>query len=158
MSEHIQILANEGYEAEINSYLDGAEYQQSFGENTVPFQRISTEDGRSQLAFNRHLSLAQGFAASDSIQSASSLVASVATNSVPSNWNSTTQRSNRIGATAGTTEATGKRFRIVVQAQSAGGRQRTPNASYLVSGKDMTSQLGYIHRRGGRIVSITEVI
>lgn len=158
VSEHIQILANEGYEAEINSYLDGAEYQQSFGENTVPFQRISTEDGRSQLAFNRHLSLAQGFAASDSIQSASSLVASVATNSVPSNWNSTTQRSNRIGATAGTTEATGKRFRIVVQAQSAGGRQRTANASYLVSGKDMTSQLGYIHRRGGRIVSITEVI
>ena len=158
VSEHIQILANEGYEAEINSYLDGSEYQENFGENTVPFQRIGTEAGRSQLAFNRHLSLAQGFAASDSTQSASSLVASVATNSVPSNWSTTTQRSNRIGATAGTSEATSKRYRIVVQAQRAGGRQRTPNASYLVSGNDMTTQLGYIHRRGGRIVSITEVI
>jgi len=158
VSEHIQRLANEGYEAEINSYLDSAEYQQNFGESTIPYVRIQTEEGRSQLAFNRHLSLVQGFAASDTVQSASTLVSSVATNSVPSNWNTTTQRSNRIGAVAGTTEPTGKRYRIVVQAQPAGGRQRTPNASYLVSGKDMTSQLGYIHRRGGRIVSITEVI
>jgi len=158
VSEHIQRLANDGYEAEINSYLDSPEYQQTFGEDTIPYQRIATEAGRSQVAFNRHLSLSQGYAASDTVQSASSLVASVATNSVPSNWNSTTQRINRVAAASGTTEATGKRYRIVVQAQPAGGRQRTPNASYLVSGKDMTSQLGYIHRRGGRIVSITEVM
>ena len=158
VSEHIQRLANEGYEAEINSYLDCAEYQQTFGEETIPYQRIATEVGRSQVAFNRHLSLSQGYAASDTVQSASSLVASVATNGVPGNWNSTTQRINRVAAASGTTEPTGKRYRIVVQAQPAGGRQRTPNASYLVSGKDMTSQLGYIHRRGGRIVSITEVM
>jgi phycoerythrin-associated linker protein len=158
VSEHIQRLATHGYEAEINSYVDSAEYQQTFGEDTIPYQRIATEAGRSQVAFNRHLSLAQGYAASDTVQSASSLVASVATNGVPSNWNSTTQRINRVAAASGTTEPTGKRYRIVVQAQPAGGRQRTPNASYLVSGKDMTSQLGYIHRRGGRIVSITEVI
>ena len=158
VSEHIQRLANEGYEAEINSYLDSSEYQSAFGEDTIPFQRVSTENGRAQVAFNRNLALSQGYASSDTIQSSSTLVASVATNSAPSNWNSTTQRINRIGAASGTTEATGKRYRIVVQAQPAGGRQRTPNASYLVSGKDMTTQLGYIHRRGGRIVSITEVI
>jgi len=158
VSEHIQRLANEGYEAEINSYLDSTEYQQTFGEETIPYQRIATEAGRSQVAFNRHLALSQGYAASDTVQSASSLVASVATNGVPSNWNSTTQRINRVAAFSGSTEPTGKRYRIVVHAQPAGGRQRTPNASYLVSGKDMTSQLGYIHRRGGRIVSITEVM
>ena len=158
VSEHIQRLANEGYEAEINSYLDGSEYQEAFGEYTIPFQRVSTENGRSQVAFNRNLALSQGYASSDTVQTSSTLVTSVATNSSPNNWNSTTQRINRIGAASGTTEPTGKRYRIVVQAQPAGGRQRTPNASYLVSGKDMTSQLGYIHRRGGRIVSITEVI
>jgi phycoerythrin-associated linker protein len=158
VSEHIQRLANEGYEAEINSYLACSEYQETFGENTIPFQRVSTENGRSQVAFNRNLALTQGYASSDTIQSSSTLVASVATNTSPGNWNSTTQRINRIGAVSGTTEPTGKRYRIVVQAQPAGGRQRTPNASYLVSGKDMTTQLGYIHRRGGRIVSITEVI
>jgi len=158
VSEHIQRLANDGYEAEINSYIDSDEYQNLFGENTIPFARISSEQGRSQLAFNRHLSLAGGYASSDTVQSASNLVMSVATNSVPSNWSNTTQRINRIGANAGTTEPTGKRYRIVVQAQPAGGRQRTPNATYLVSGKDMTSQLGYVHRRGGRILSITEVL
>ena len=158
VSEHIQRLANEGYEAEINSYIDSDEYQNLFGENTIPFARISSEQGRSQLAFNRHLLLAGGYASSDTVQSASNLVMSVATNTVPSNWSNTSQRINRIGANAGTTEPTGKRYRIVVQAQPAGGRQRTPNATYLVSGKDMTSQLGYVHRRGGRILSITEVL
>ncbi|MFM7754532.1 MAG: phycobilisome rod-core linker polypeptide, partial [Cyanobium sp.] len=158
VSEHIQRLANDGYEAEINSYIDSDEYQNLFGENTIPFARISSEQGRSQLAFNRHLSLAGGYASSDTVQSASNLVMSVATNTVPINWSNTTQRINRIGANAGTTEPTGKRYRIVVQAQPAGGRQRTPNATYLVSGKDMTSQLGYVHRRGGRILSITEVL
>jgi phycoerythrin-associated linker protein len=158
LSEHIQILANDGYEAEINSYLDSAEYQSTFGEDTVPYMRILTEQGRSQLAFNRHLSLAEGFAASDAVMNSSSLVTSVATNSVPSGWRTTTTRANRNGAVAGSPSATTKRFRIVVNAQPRGGRQRTPNASYLVSGKDMSSQMKYIHARGGRIVSITEVM
>ena len=158
LSEHIQILANDGYEAEINSYLDSTEYQSTFGEDTVPYMRILTEQGRSQLAFNRHLSLAEGFAASDSVLNSSSLVTSVATNSVPSGWRTTTTRINRNGAVAGSPSATTKRFRIVVNAQPRGGRQRTPNASYLVSGKDMSSQMKYIHARGGRIVSITEVM
>ena len=80
------------------------------------------------------------------------------TKTVPSGWRTTTVRSNRNSAIAGSPDPTKRRFRIVVQAQPAGGRQRTPNASYLVSGKDMTSQMKYIHRRGGRIVSITEVM
>ena len=158
LSHHIQILATDGYEAEINSYIDSSEYQDTFGENVVPYMRILTEMGRPQLAFNRHLSLAEGYASSDSVSNASSLVTSVATKSVPSGWRTTTVRVNRNGAVAGSPSATTKRFRIVVQAQPAGGRQRTPNASYLVSGKDISSQLKYIHSRGGRIASITEVM
>ena len=76
LSEHIQILANDGYEAEINSYLDSAEYQNTFGEDTVPYMRILTEEGRAQVAFNRHLSLAEGFAASDAVLNSASLVTS----------------------------------------------------------------------------------
>ena len=41
-------------------------------------------------------------------------------------------------------------------------RQRVPPThsrnSYVVSGKDMSSQMKYIHARGGKIVSITEVM
>ncbi|MEL0171672.1 MAG: phycobilisome rod-core linker polypeptide, partial [Synechococcus sp.] len=157
VGEHLDRLAVHGYEAEINSLIDCSEYQQQFGENTVPYARLATEAGRAQVNFNRALSLAQGYAASDTVQDASSLVQSLATNAAPANWNTTTNRINRVAVASGGSDATTKRFRIVVQAQPAGGRQRTPNASYLVSGNDISSQLGYIHRRGGRIVSITEV-
>lgn len=157
VGEHLDRLAVHGYEAEINSLIDCSEYQQQFGENTIPFARLATEAGRAQVNFNRALSLAQGYAASDTVQDASSLVQSLATNAAPANWNTTTKRINRVAVASGGSDATTKRFRIVVQAQPAGGRQRTPNASYLVSGNDISSQLGYIHRRGGRIVSITEV-
>jgi phycoerythrin-associated linker protein len=157
VSEHIQRLANEGYEAEINSYIDGAEYQEVFGEQTVPFARIQTENGRDQIGFNRHLALVQGYSSSDTVQSSSSLVNSLGAKALPNGWSTTTLRINRRGAFSGSADPTTKRFRIAVQAQPAGGRQRTPNASYLVSGKDMTTQLAYIHRRGGRIISITEV-
>ena len=157
MSEHLQRLAIHGYDAEINSYVDSEEYQNTFGENTVPYLRVATENGREQVSFNRHIALVQGYAASDTIQCASSLLNSVATRSAPTNWKNTTVRINRLAAASGSADPTSKRFRIVVNAQPAGGRQRNPNASYVVSGSDITSQLGYIHRRGGRIISVTEI-
>ena len=158
ISEHTRILAEGGYDAEIASYVDCEEYQSTFGEDTVPFARILSENGRSQVAFNRHLKLAEGFAASDTVQASSSLVRSVATGMVPGGWSSTTTRINRTGTQSGAPDPTKKRFRIVVGAQAARGRQRTAGNTYLVSGKDMSSQMKYIHARGGKIVSITEVM
>ena len=158
ISEHTKILADGGYDAEIASYVDCEEYQSTFGEDTVPFARILSENGRSQVAFNRHLKLAEGFAASDTVQTSSSLVRSVATGMVPGGWSSTTTRINRTGTQSGAPDPTKKRFRIVVGAQAARGRQRTAGNTYLVSGKDMSSQMKYIHARGGKIVSITEVM
>ncbi|MDA7431369.1 phycobilisome rod-core linker polypeptide [Synechococcus sp. AH-601-O20] len=158
ISLHTKILAESGYDAEIASYVDCEEYQSTFGEDTVPFARILSENGRSQVAFNRHLKLAEGFAASDTVQTSSSLVTSVATGTVPGGWSSTTTRINRTGTQSGAADPTKKRFRIVVGAQAARGRQRTAGNTYLVSGKDMSSQMKYIHARGGKIVSITEVM
>ena len=158
ISEHTKILAEGGYEAEISSYVDSEEYQSTFGEDTVPFARILSENGRSQVAFNRHLKLAEGFASSDTVLTSSSLVTSVATGMVPGGWSSTTTRINRTGTQSGAADPTKKRFRIVVAAQAARNRQRTAGNTYLVSGKDMSSQMKYIHARGGKIVSITEVM
>ncbi len=39
ISEHVQILATGGFEAEINSYIDSDEYLQAFGNDQVPAQR-----------------------------------------------------------------------------------------------------------------------
>ena len=38
-SFHVELYNSEGYEAEINSYIDSAEYQENFGENIVPYYR-----------------------------------------------------------------------------------------------------------------------
>ncbi len=158
ISEHTKILAESGYEAEICSYVDSVEYQTTFGEDTVPYARILSENGRSQVGFNRHLKLAEGYAASDTVQTGSSLVTSVATGTVPGGWSSTTTRINRTGTQSGSPDPTKKRFRIVVGTQTARSRQRTAGSTYLVSGKDMSSQMKYIHSRGGKILSITEVM
>ena len=39
IAEHVATYNQEGYEAEINSYLDSDEYIRSFGENVVPYPR-----------------------------------------------------------------------------------------------------------------------
>ena len=158
ISEHTKILAEGGYEAEISSYVDSAEYQNTFGEDTVPVARLLTESGRSQVDFIRQLSLAEGYAASDTVLGSSALVSSVATGLAPSGWSKTTSRANRTGTQSGAPDPTKKRFRIVVASQAARSRQRTAGNSYVVSGKDMSSQMKYIHARGGKIVSITEVM
>lgn len=39
VSEHVQIIANEGFEAEINSYIDSPEYTEAFGDDYAPYVR-----------------------------------------------------------------------------------------------------------------------
>lgn len=39
-SEHVQRIINEGYEAEINSYIDSEEYEEAFGNDFVPYSRF----------------------------------------------------------------------------------------------------------------------
>lgn len=40
LSKHVQIIANEGFEAEINSYIDSPEYEEAFGDDYVPYMRF----------------------------------------------------------------------------------------------------------------------
>lgn len=40
VSEHVQRIANEGFEAEINSYIDSEEYEEAFGDDFVPYMRF----------------------------------------------------------------------------------------------------------------------
>ncbi|PXF48746.1 Phycobilisome 27.9 kDa linker polypeptide, phycoerythrin-associated, rod [Gracilariopsis chorda] len=57
LSEHVQRIANEGFEAEINSYIDSEEYDHAFGDDFVPYMRFK---GTYQTAdeFNRMCTLA----------------------------------------------------------------------------------------------------
>jgi phycoerythrin-associated linker protein len=153
LSEHICRCIEQGYEAEIDSYLDSAEYQQKFGDNTVPYyQGAKTQVGQKNVGYNRTLSLYQGYAGVDSAFSASRLVADIATNSatkvsVPSTG----------GRLVAYKDATEKTFKILVKGAKFDCPRRVSTTEYIVPGDRMSPQIQRIHRAGGTIVSITEI-
>ncbi len=66
ISQHIQILAERGFEAEIDSYLDSDEYTQNFGTNIVPYYRgYQTQTGKELTGYTRSFQLLKGASSSD---------------------------------------------------------------------------------------------
>ncbi|MEM6610928.1 MAG: phycobilisome rod-core linker polypeptide [Cyanobacteria bacterium P01_C01_bin.72] len=73
ISQHIQILADGGFEAEIDSYLDSDEYFQNFGTNIVPYYRgYSTQTGKSLAGYTHSFELLRGASSSDKSNSVNS--------------------------------------------------------------------------------------
>jgi phycoerythrin-associated linker protein len=65
MLHHFTILQNEGFDAEIDSYIDSAEYQDRFGEEQVPYLHgWNYSVGQQGLQFSYLLQLTRGAAAS----------------------------------------------------------------------------------------------
>jgi phycoerythrin-associated linker protein len=151
ISEHIVRCVAEGYDAEIDSYINSDEYQALFGDNNVPVNRgAATEVGQRQVTYNRMFALDRGPAQVSSSVKASQVGYAVATNST-----------NKIKPAAvnlsGSGDAGKKTFKIVVSGSKLGGSNRRSVSEYLVPGDRMSSQIQRIHRTGSKIVSITEV-
>lgn len=148
-SEHIVRCVSEGYNAEIDSYIDSDEYQAAFGENIVPYYRGQSSDANmKQLGYNRIFALDRGPAQVSSAVKASQLVYAVATNSKSAIKAST---STVIGS------GTEKRFKILVSGSKFDSPRRISTTEYIVSSKKMTPQIQRINRSGAKIVSITEI-
>ncbi|MBW4616332.1 MAG: phycobilisome linker polypeptide [Desmonostoc vinosum HA7617-LM4] len=150
ISEHVQIYNEQGYEAEINSYIDSNEYIENFGENIVPSYRgSSTQTGIKNVGFNRTFAIVRGYATSDSSKAAK-LIRDVAGN-LPT----------KIAAPAGGSGAysnTGKRFRITVsKTSSSGPRVNQGRTTYEVGYSQLSQKIQNIHKTGGKILSIVEV-
>lgn len=147
VSEHIRRCAESGYDAEIDSYVDSEEYQQSFGENIVPFTRDKSEEGRKQVVYNRNFAVNRGPAQVSSAVKKSQLVYEVATNSA-----------NKIkSSSASAGSVTEKRFKIKTTAAKFDAPRRVSFNEYIVSATKMTPQIQRIQRSGAKIVSIEEV-
>ena len=152
MGAQLNRVIGEGYDAAIDWLVDSDEYAGAFGDNVVPYLRgVGSGNGRAQATFNRTLSLVPGYAGSDSVSGASATVdtvAGAANQIVPC----------RSRSSSGSPEAPGKRFRIVVSGQRAGSRRRLATTTYVVSGDNITSQLAFIRRGSGRILSVAEIV
>ena len=68
MLHHFTILQEQGYDAEIDSYIDSNEYQQRFGEETVPYLHgWDYSAGQQGRQFSWLMQLARGVGASGKI-------------------------------------------------------------------------------------------
>lgn len=151
IAEHVRIYNEEGFEAEIDSYIDSDEYIQNFGESVVPYPRsTSTQTGLKNESFNRMFALLRGPASNDS-GNAAKLITSVGAN-LP-----TEIKSPLVGNGAAYGNSS-KRYRIkVANSQGLARINKYSKAEYLVEFSQMSKQVQSIHKTGGKIISITEV-
>ena len=148
IAEHVQTYNEQGYNAEINSYIDGDEYSTSFGENVVPSARGNrTQTGIKNVSFNRTFALMRGFAAND-VGKAARLISDLGGN-----------KATKIVSPAsagGAYSNTGKRFRVAVSKASFA-RVTRSNTTFEVGYSQLSQKIQNIQKSGGKILSVTEV-
>ncbi|UBF25947.1 phycobilisome linker polypeptide [Kovacikia minuta CCNUW1] len=174
MRQHSTILDTQGFEAEIDSYLDSDEYQTTFGENIVPYIRgYKSEACQSMVQFTHTFQLVRGASSSSLkgnlagkaprlnslvIQSIPTAVVSPGSEGATFQTPSGTART-RLGVGA---DDAGKVYRIEVTGYRAKtvnrvSRFRRSNQVYLVPFNELSATYQKIHREGGVIASVTAV-
>jgi len=157
ITEHVNRYIEEGYEADINSYIDCDEYQENFGDSIVPYYRgFATHRGQKNVEFNRMFQLYRGYANSDRAQGKNKstwLTEDLAQNSANA------IRTPHFGqALAGNTgDDRGQLYRVcAIQANRGRTTQiRRSVTEYLVSYNQLSATLQRLNQRGSRITQIS---
>ncbi|MGD1948949.1 MAG: phycobilisome rod-core linker polypeptide [Leptolyngbyaceae cyanobacterium] len=172
--EHLDRYENQGFDADIDSYIDAPEYEKVFGDTIVPYYRsFNTEAGQSIAGFTRMFSLYRGYANSDRSQLAgkkSRLAAELAmgtasTVNIPSDANNrvrtylASEKNNvptRVFGRPQGTNARGTLYRIEVTGISTPGYPSTRRSSrvFVVPYEKLSTTLQRINKTGGRVASI----
>jgi phycocyanin-associated rod linker protein len=171
--EHLDRYQNEGFEADIDSYIDSAEYDTNFGDSTVPYYcAFEVQTGHRTVGFTRIFRLYRGYATSDSSQlggSGSRLAGELGKNSVsaivgPSGgsegWayqpaKQGTMPSRVFGRSS--IDASDRLYRIEVAGVSLPRypKVRRSNQEFIVPYDQLSSTLQQINKLGGRVSSVT---
>ena len=171
--EHLNRYQNEGFEADIDSYIDSAEYDANFGDSTVPYYHsFSVQTGHRTVGFTRMFRLYRGYATSDSSQlggAGSRLAGELGRNSVsaiiaPSGgsegWayqpaKQGTMPSRVFGRSS--IDASDRLYRIEVAGVSLPRypKVRRSNQEFIVPYDQLSSTLQQINKLGGRVASVT---
>jgi phycocyanin-associated rod linker protein len=168
IATHMDLYQNHGFEADIDSYIDSAEYQSSFGENTVPYYRDFANAGLCERStgFPRLLQLYRGYANSDRVQlsgNAPRLVKDLARNttsvvSSPSAAFLPALKGDASYSAFGGSKAfgSGRLFRVEVAAINKPGypKVRRVNKAVVIPYEELNAHMQRVQRQGGRITSI----
>ncbi|AFY72115.1 Phycobilisome linker polypeptide (plasmid) [Thalassoporum mexicanum PCC 7367] len=168
---HCSIYDNEGYEADIDSYIDSEEYQEAFGDNIVPYIRgYKTEACQSIRQFSQLFQMVRG-AASYSLKSdfgdkapklnALTITRTPATVINPSPATTGGAFSNppenaRVNLAPGASVKS-KTYRLEVTGFCKISRFARSNQVYYVPFDRLLSEYQRIHKQGGSIASVTPV-
>lgn len=168
---HLDLYQSQGYDAEIDSYIDSPEYQNNFGDHIVPYYRgFETQPGQKTVGFTRLFRLYRGYANSDRAQvegAKSRLAQDLARNQASSivgpsgsndNWNFRAAADVAPKKALGNAVGTGDRvYRIEVTAIRGAGYPsvRRSTTAIIVPYERLSDKIQQIHRQGGKIVSIT---
>lgn len=171
--EHLDRYQNEGFEADIDSYIDSAEYQTNFGENIVPYYRgFATQPGQKTVGFTRMFQLYRGYANSDRSQlggASTRLAGELGRNSAsavvgPSGGNGGfAYRPSVKGSTPSSTfggaqsPKSGRLYRVEVAGIAGPGypKVRRINKAVVIPYEELSNHMQRVQRQGGRIASIT---
>jgi phycocyanin-associated rod linker protein len=156
ITAHVNRFIEHGYTAEIDSYLDSNEYQESFGDAIVPYYRgFTTQRGRTTLGFSRMFQLYQGYANSDRSQGHNK--GAVLTADLGRNLATPVRTPNLGRGLAGNTKGDrGQLYRVrSVQANRSRTTQiRSSINECLVTFEQLSATLQRFNQRGTRVVSI----
>ena len=168
---HLDLYQNQGFDADIDSYIDSAEYEENFGDDIVPYYRgFTTQTQQKTVGFTRMFQLYRGYANSDRAQVAgkpSRLAKELAQNNAsaviaPSGSSSgwAYQDSSR-GVTPERTfrnsNKEGRIYRVEIAGMSLAGYPKVRRASraLLVPYEQLSPTLQRINKMGGKVASIT---
>ena len=167
---HLDLYINQGYEAEIDSYIDSEEYQNSFGNNVVHYYRgFDFQAGQSAAGFTRMFRLYRGYANSDTAQvegDKSRLAQELASNKTSSvvgasgsndNWGFRVSADNapkqNLGNAVGQSDRT---YRVEVTSIRNPGYPSVRRSStvFIVPYERLLDKMQQIHRVGVKIISV----
>jgi len=168
---HLDLYENEGFDADIDSYIDSPEYTDAFGDSIVPYYRdFEFHPGQVSVAFGRMFRLYRGYANSDRAQaegSMSRLARNLATNTpntvVPPSGSDTPFAYYAASADVppraclgGSFGQSGRVYRIEVSGIRQPGYPgvRRSSTAFLVPYEQLSSKMQQLQRTGARIVSV----
>ena len=168
MLHHFTILQEQGYDAEIDSYLDSAEYQERFGEEVVPYLHgWDYNAGQQGLQFSYMLQLARGVGASvrgDALKTQSRLnpavhaeqpMAVVSPNAKGAVFRKVSTDGVTRQGVGGSEE--GRTFRVEITGFNNYRLHKRSNRVRFIPFSKLLQYQQQIQREGGRIASITPV-
>ncbi|MBW4691524.1 MAG: phycobilisome linker polypeptide [Lyngbya sp. HA4199-MV5] len=152
---HVDLYTSQGYEAEIDSYIDSLEYQQNFGDAIVPYYRgFQTTVGQRTAGFTRFFQLYRGYANSDRAQNKATgqLTWDLARNLVSPIYPTAT--GSLTGVSTGRQGGNTYRIRVTQAASVNTPTIRQSIAEVVVPFDQLSKRLQQLHRQGKKVISI----